>query len=240
MNPWRDLRKLPGHVWLVCAADFINRAGTMALVFLVPSLTLDRHWTLGQASLAMSVYGGSRMVCGFVTGTIIDRVGAVRVLNVSLVGVGLSLVALPFVSAQVSVFCAAGAVGGIRASDRAVVHGPPGGARAADKRRAVFALQRLGANLGMSIGPRSAAFLPTCSTTGCSGAMVQPRSRLRCSSRRSSGPCSAMRSRRRRVPGSAEARGPILGCSISCSAFLPVLLVFFQTEGTMSLWWWAS
>ena len=32
MNPWRDLRKLPGHVWLVCTADFINRAGTMALV----------------------------------------------------------------------------------------------------------------------------------------------------------------------------------------------------------------
>src|SRR4051812_41549783 len=72
MNPWRDLRKLPGHVWLVCAADFINRAGTMALVFLVPSLTLDRHWSLAMASLAISVYGVSRMVCGFITGTIID------------------------------------------------------------------------------------------------------------------------------------------------------------------------
>lgn len=39
MNPWRGLGTLPKEVWILSTATLINRAGTMALSFLVLYLT---------------------------------------------------------------------------------------------------------------------------------------------------------------------------------------------------------
>jgi hypothetical protein len=39
MNPWRSLGGLPREVWTLFTAVLINRAGTMALPFLVLYLT---------------------------------------------------------------------------------------------------------------------------------------------------------------------------------------------------------
>jgi hypothetical protein len=38
-NPWRGLRGLPPHVWVVCGTMLINRVGTMVLPFLALYLT---------------------------------------------------------------------------------------------------------------------------------------------------------------------------------------------------------
>ena len=47
-NPWRGLGGLPRELWLLFAANLINRAGMMVLPFLVVYLTRERRFTPGR------------------------------------------------------------------------------------------------------------------------------------------------------------------------------------------------
>src|SRR5512140_2536539 len=153
MNPWRGLQGLPAQVWLVCAADFINRAGNMVLTFLAPCLVLERHWSPAMASIALAVYGAARLGCAPFTGPIIDRLGAVRVLKISLFLAGLALVVLPFVASALLTFALLAVWAAFAQATGPACMALLAGLAPSEQRRGVFALQRLGANLGMSIGP---------------------------------------------------------------------------------------
>jgi len=236
MNPWRSLRGLPAQVWLVCTADFINRSGTMALTFLVPYLTLDRQWSLATASIAMSLYGVMRMVCGLFTGPLIDRFGAVLVLKVSLVGIGLALVAVPFAPSPspVPTLALLAAWGAFSQATGPACMALLAGLAPSEQRRGVFALQRLGANLGMSIGPALGGFLAHvrydwvfwCNGGTALAAAVFVSARLTSVPRE---PTSATKRPRR----SAGRDRRLLYLLFS---LLPALFVFFQTEGTVAEW----
>lgn len=236
MNPWRSLRGLPAQVWLVCAADFINRSGTMALVFLVPYLTIERHWSLPTASIAMSLYGVMRMACGLLTGPLIDRFGAVVVLKVSLVGTGLALGAIPFAPSPspVPALALLAVWGAFSQASGPACMALLASLAPSEQRRGVFALQRLGANLGMSIGPALGGFLAHvrydwvfwCNGGTALAAAVFVSARLTSVSRE---PTSATKHPSR----SAWRDRRLLYLLFSV---LPALLVFFQTEGTLAEW----
>ncbi len=236
MNPWRGLRGLPAQVWLVCAADFINRAGNMVLTFLAPCLILERRWSPAMVSIAFVVYGAARLTCAPFTGPVIDRFGAVRVLKISLFSAGLALVALPFVASPLLVFALLAVWAAFAQATGPSCMALLAGLAPSEQRRGVFALQRLGANVGMTIGPALGGFLAHlrydllfwCDGATALAAALFVSMRLPSVTREPEA-AKAPRSTSR----SAWRDSRVLYVLLSS---LPALLVFFQAESTVSLW----
>lgn len=234
MNPWRGLRGLPREVWLVCASTLINRLGTMALPFLVLYLTEGRGWTPAEAGYGMMAYGAGALVAGPFSGRLADRLGHVHILKASLWSSGALLLILPYATTRpllfALIFLWAGLTQAFWPSAMALLTG----LAVPEQRKAVFALHRLAVNLGMAVGPAMGGFIAHHSyrwvfwTDGLStlaGAVMlslvmktPPRPR----------PPSD------HVPGGSPWRDRHL--ALLLLPFIPVLMVFFQIEGTLPLW----
>jgi len=236
MNPWRGLQGLPAQVWLVCAADFINRAGNMVLTFLAPCLVLERHWSPAMASIALAVYGAARLSCAPFTGPIIDRLGAVRVLKISLFIAGLALVVMPFVAKPLLTFALLAVWAAFAQATGPACMALLAGLAPSEQRRGVFALQRLGANLGMSIGPAVGGFLAHLRYDllfWCDG-LTALAAALFVSVRLPSVGRERQAAKAPRSSSRSAWRDPRVLYVLLSS--LPALFVFFQAEGAVSLW----
>lgn len=232
-NPWRGLGGLSPQIWLVCAADFINRTGTMALVFLVPYLTQQRHWPLKTAAAAMATYGAGRLVFGVFIGPMIDRFGAVRILRASYVGAGLSLIAIPFAESSTLVFALLATWAAFAQAASPACLSLLASLAPADRRRGVFALQRLGANVGMSVGPAVGGFLANARydwVFWCNGATALAAAVFAFTRLANVVPEA---SAAKRLSRSAWADHRLLYLLL---CFVPITLVFFQDRGTLSYW----
>ena len=234
MNPWRGLKGLPADVWLVCASTLVNRLGTMALPFLVLYLTAGRRWTPGQAGIAMMVYGAGALVTGPFAGRLADTLGHARILKASLWSSGGLLLLLPFAASQPAlfglIFLWAALTQAFWPSAMALLTG----LAAPDQRKAVYALHRLAANLGMAVGPALGGVIAhrsftwvfwTDGLTTLAGATVLTlflRSRPAPTPHPDAPPSTRAWRDRRLV--------------LLLLAFLPVLMVFFQIEGALPLW----
>jgi len=234
MNPWRGLRGLPREVWLVCISTLINRLGTMALPFLVLYLTEGRRWTPAEAGYGMMVYGAGALAAGPFSGRLADRLGHVHVLKASLWSSGALLLLLPFATTKPMlfglIFLWAGLTQAFWPSAMALLTtlAPP------EKRKAVFALHRLSVNLGMAVGPAMGGFIAHHSyrwvfwTDGLStlaGALM-----LTLVLKAPPTPSIP----HDHVPGRSPWRDRRLAFLLL--PFVPLLMVFFQIEGTMPLW----
>ena len=153
INPWRGLGTLPREIWLLFFATIINRAGTMALPFLVLYLTQHLDFSASHAGLAMAAYGAGALISMPTAGRLSDSVGAFRIFKLTLLLSGTFLMALPFahsfgaILATTFVWAILGE--GNRPASMAIVTelvGP-------EQRKAAFAVIRLAANLGMTVGP---------------------------------------------------------------------------------------
>jgi predicted MFS family arabinose efflux permease len=159
MKAWRELSRLPRRLWILAAANLINRAGTMALPFLSLYLIKARGFTVGQAGSMLALYGATALVIGPVSGALCDRWGANRVMTASLTVSGLSLLAFPLsrgfagVAGMTILWAMSGEA--FRPAGMTVVSesAPPG------MRKQANALNRLAINLGMSVGPAVGGFL---------------------------------------------------------------------------------
>lgn len=158
-NPWRGLRGLPRTVWVVFATSLVNRAGMMALPFLVLYLTKHLGTPASLAGLAISAYGVGGIVTGPISGKLSDRLGPFTVMRASLALTGLLLLVIPLAhrfSVVVGlVFVWALVADAVRPATMAALTS----AAAPEQRKAAIALNRLGVNLGMSIGPAVGGFL---------------------------------------------------------------------------------
>jgi MFS family permease len=163
LNPWRGLSGLPREVWLLFATNLINRAGMMVLPFLVLYCTRELHFTLGQAGLALALYGASAIFAGPISGRLSDRIGALPMMRASLLMSGSVLLLFLLARTQLAVYAMtvlwAGCAELFRpASLAAITH-----VAAPAERRSAHAVNRLAINLGMSIGPALGGFLATVS-----------------------------------------------------------------------------
>ena len=73
-NPWRGLRGLPSIVWIIFATSLVNRAGMMALPFLVLYLTEHLSVSATLAGLALSAYGVSGVITAPIAGRLCDSI----------------------------------------------------------------------------------------------------------------------------------------------------------------------
>ena len=235
MNPWKGLRGLPREVWLICASTLVNRLGTMALPFLVLYLTEARHWSPAEAGFGMMAYGAGALVVGPFSGRLADRLGHVHVLKASLWSAGAMLLALPFATTKpllfALIFLWAGLTQAFWPSSMALL----AGLARPEQRKAVFALHRLAVNLGMAVGPAMGGLIAHVSyrwvfwTDGLStlaGAVM-----LTVIMKRTAAPPALPPDH---PPGGSPWRDSRLAFLLL--PFIPLLMVFFQIEGTLPLW----
>jgi predicted MFS family arabinose efflux permease len=152
LNPWRGLGGLPRESWVLFAATLVNRAGTMALPFLVLYLTRQLGYTATDAGFVLAVYGASALLTAPVAGRLADRVGPLRVMKASLLLSGLVLFLFPFARGA-GIHAMTALLAATTESFRPANLSALSTLVAPEQRRAAFALNRLAVNLGMSIGP---------------------------------------------------------------------------------------
>lgn len=152
-------RGLPRAVWVLAAIELINRSGMMVLFFLTLYMTRQLGFTVVQAGAVMSAFGVGSMLGTYLGGRLCDRIGAYHVQKVSLAASAVLLVALqlprdPWLMGALVLALAAAqeALHPANATATAQLCAP-------ELRPKGFALHRLAANLGISVGPVAGGFL---------------------------------------------------------------------------------
>jgi len=95
LNPWRGLSGLPRALWILAAASFVNRSGTMFLPFLILYLTKEMGVATSTAGAVFALFGVGALTAGPVVGRLADRFGPVRMMRISLVSSGVLLFCVP-------------------------------------------------------------------------------------------------------------------------------------------------
>ena len=163
LNPWRGLQDLPAEAWIIFATTLVNRAGTMVLPFLVLYLTQDLGHPADQAGFALTAYGFGGLVSAPLAGRLSDRVGALRIMQLSLLVSGALLIVFPLARSRTAVFSLIFLWALISEAVRPASLAALAGATPPAQRKAAMALNRLAINLGMSVGPAVGGFLATVS-----------------------------------------------------------------------------
>ena len=153
LNSWRGLKDLPKEIWILSAATLVNRAGTMALPFLVLYLTRALAIAPPRVTLALTVYGIASFVAMPVAGRLTDHFGPLTIIRISLLFSGISLLIYPLARNFASILVITFLWGMLNESVRPPSLSIISDATTAARRKPAFALNRLAINLGMSLGP---------------------------------------------------------------------------------------
>jgi len=150
---------LPRPVWLLAGAILVNRAGTMVLPFLSLYLTRGLGFSAVRAGQILSLYGVGSMAGSALGGWLSDRVGALRVQGLSLVGTGIGFLILTRLSSFPVLAATVFLVSVVAESFRPAVMTAVAEFSKPLIRARCFALVRLSVNIGMAIGPAVGGFL---------------------------------------------------------------------------------
>ncbi len=153
LNPWRGLRGLPRALWAVFAATLVNRAGTMILPFLALYVTRERGATAGEAGLVLALFGLGSLVASPASGWLSDRISPLRVMEASLLASGIAALILPWAPGLAAFALATFLWAVLGEAFRSANLTATAALTTTKNRRAGFALIRLAANLGISVGP---------------------------------------------------------------------------------------
>ena len=146
-------RGLPREVWLLSAAALINRAGTMVLPFL--SLYLDEQLGFSKQTTGMLIlaFGLGSVVGSYLGGWASERLGPVRVQELSLLGGGLALMVVRLLTSLPALWIGLFVAAALGEAFRPALMAACADATPAESRTRALALVRLAVNLGMAIGP---------------------------------------------------------------------------------------
>jgi len=82
------------NMWILAVAMFINRCGSMVLLFMSVYLTTHMKFTIPQAGVVMAMFGMGSLVGAFVGGKLVDQIGYYPILIWSLFLSGIMLLVL--------------------------------------------------------------------------------------------------------------------------------------------------
>lgn len=148
-----QLKQLPRVNWILFLSTFTNRLGSMAFVFLALYLSIHLKYSLRLTGALLSAYGVGALTSSLLTGWLSHRVGVWRLMlhcllsNAVILGIFplfnnplVILVCILFWSITAETFMTANLVAVSQFCKT-------------EQKKIAFALNRLGANLGLSIGP---------------------------------------------------------------------------------------
>src|SRR5438105_3786317 len=69
----RSFSNIQKNIWILSISMFINRSGSMVLLFTSLYLTKDLHFTIAEAGLALSFYGFGSVLGSYAGGWLSDR-----------------------------------------------------------------------------------------------------------------------------------------------------------------------
>jgi predicted MFS family arabinose efflux permease len=138
---------------------FINRSGSMVLLFTSLYLTRELHFTIGQAGIVMSFYGIGSVLGSYSGGWLTDRKSHFDIMIFSLIASGLILflmlivTSIPAIATVIFFYgFAADMFRPANASSIAAYSNP-------ENRTRSVSLNRLAINLGFSVGPAAGGFI---------------------------------------------------------------------------------
>lgn len=144
---------LPRDLWVLAAAMLVNRSGTMVLPFLTLYLTSKIGLSAEQAGRILGLYGLGSIAGSYLGGWLSDRVGALRVQVVSLLGTGVGFLVLGRLHGHAGIAVAIVALSVVAEVFRPALFTAVATYSAAEVRTRAYALIRLAANLGLTVGP---------------------------------------------------------------------------------------
>lgn len=146
-------------MWVLFYTTLINRSGTMVIPFLVLYLTQKIGVTASEAGIALLVYGVGAFVSSPLTGKLADIIGAIKVMKLSLIGTSVIMLIYGFITDYYVILIFSFILSVINEAFRPANLSLITGIVTPEQRRISFALNRLGINIGMSIGPVAGGFL---------------------------------------------------------------------------------
>lgn len=147
------------NIWILSVAMFINRSGSMVLLFTSLYLTKELHFTIAEAGATLSFYGIGSVLGSYAGGWLTDRKNFFDIMLFSLISSGLVLllllIAKTFFFIALIIFLYAFTSDMFRpANSKAIAaYSTP-----SNRTRSV-SLVRLAVNLGFSIGPATGGFI---------------------------------------------------------------------------------
>ena len=147
------------NIWILSVATFINRSGSMVLLFTSLYLTKELHFTISQAGIALSLYGVGSVLGSYVGGWLTDRKNFFYILIFSLIGSGLILLLLLFANTPLEISCVIFAYAFASDIFRPANSKAIAAYSSASNRTQSISLVRLAINLGFSVGPAIGGFV---------------------------------------------------------------------------------
>ena len=150
---------LPRLTWLLCAAAFLNRCGSMVVPLLGPYLKRDFAFTPDQAGWVIGLYGIGAMLGSWLGGRLTDRIGPVRLQVLALGSSSLWMLLMTQFRSAPAVVAGVFVLGIVNDAFR------PGSNTAAalsaplPLRRKALSLNRFALNLGWAFGPTIGGYL---------------------------------------------------------------------------------
>jgi predicted MFS family arabinose efflux permease len=150
---------LPRMAWILSLVELVNRSGTMVIFFLGIYVTQELGYSVIQAGHILGVWGVGSLTGAYLGGWLCDRIGAHTVQKLSLLLTGMLFVVVSFVTrfpVMLGLVFVTGLVSDALhpANGTAMIRACP-----PDLRVKGFALNRLAANLGVTIGPVVGGYL---------------------------------------------------------------------------------
>jgi MFS family permease len=150
---------LPKEAWLLSLVEFINRTGSMVLFFMTLYMTQTFNFSTTQAGQVISGYGFGALLGTYLGGKLTDFLGAYNVQKISLLFTGTGYILLGLMRSYWLIWGMMFFVGMVGealhpANSTAISQVCP-----PELRTKGFALNRLAANLGFTIGPVVGGYL---------------------------------------------------------------------------------
>ena len=159
LSAWRELGRLPRSMWLLAAANFINRCGTMVVAFLALYFVRQQHQSLETAGWLVACYSWGSLASAPSAAWLCERWDACRVLVFSLLSSGLVMLIFPELQGLPAWAAGCFLLGLLAELGRPAGYTAAGRMLAGDQMRQGFTLNRLAVNLGMSVGPAMGGLL---------------------------------------------------------------------------------
>jgi predicted MFS family arabinose efflux permease len=150
---------LPRLTWLLCAAAFLNRCGSMVVPFLGPYLKAKFGMPADHAGLVVSLYGVGAILGSWLGGALTDRIGPVRLQVGALAASAVWMLLMTQCGALATLVPAVFVLGLLNdafrpGSNTAVAQSVP-----PHLRRKALSLNRFALNLGWACGPTIGGYL---------------------------------------------------------------------------------